>query len=197
MQEYRETVVETEQSAPVNSGPGYMTLAQQYGLDDMEIGDAEAHHQATVEDEYRSYITAPLSSRTTDIIKFWEVSIITMDSSDIQCLDFQVNGSTFPTLFKMAMDYLPIQASAVPCERVFSSSAETDTSKRNRIGSLLMEALQMLKFHLKKERLNFTEFWKTQETEMTEDDPEVDLLNNLLRGNVQDAFDGIMKCIND
>ncbi len=27
----------------------------------------------------------------------------------------------------MAMDYLPIQASAVPCERVFSSSAETNT----------------------------------------------------------------------
>jgi hypothetical protein len=54
------------------------------------------------------------------------------------------------------MDYLPIQASAVPCERVFSSSAETDTKKRNRIGPELMEALQVLKFALKKSRLNFT-----------------------------------------
>ena len=26
----------------------------------------------------------------------------------------------------MAMDYLPIQASAVPCEHIFSSSSETD-----------------------------------------------------------------------
>jgi hAT family C-terminal dimerisation region len=55
------------------------------------------------------------------------------------------------------MDYLPIQASAVPCERVFSSSAETDTKKRNRIKPELMEALQILKFALKKERLNFTD----------------------------------------
>jgi hypothetical protein len=54
------------------------------------------------------------------------------------------------------MDYLPIQASAVPCERVFSSSAETDTKKRNRIKPELMEALQVLKFALKKSRLNFT-----------------------------------------
>ena len=54
------------------------------------------------------------------------------------------------------MDYLPVQASAVPCEWVFSSSAETDTKKRNRIKLELMEALQILKFALKKERLNFT-----------------------------------------
>jgi hypothetical protein len=54
------------------------------------------------------------------------------------------------------MDYLPIQASAVPCERVFSSSAETDTKKRNRIRPELMEALQVLKYFLKKSRLNFT-----------------------------------------
>jgi hypothetical protein len=54
------------------------------------------------------------------------------------------------------MDYLPVQASAVPCERVFSSSAETDTKKRNRIKPELMEALQILKYALKKERLDFT-----------------------------------------
>jgi hypothetical protein len=46
----------------------------------------------------------------------------------------------------MALVFLPIQASAVPSERVFSLSAETDTSKRNRISPALMEALQMLKF---------------------------------------------------
>ena len=54
------------------------------------------------------------------------------------------------------MDYLPIQASAVPCERIFSSSAEADTKKRNRIKPELMEALQILKFSLKKARLDFT-----------------------------------------
>jgi len=54
------------------------------------------------------------------------------------------------------MDYLPIQASSVPCEHVFSSAGETDTKKRNRLAAPLMEALQILKFIYKKDRLNFT-----------------------------------------
>ena len=57
----------------------------------------------------------------------------------------------------MAMDYLPIQATSVPCERIFSSSAETDTKRRNRINPILMEALQMEKLFHKKRRLAFTE----------------------------------------
>ena len=54
---------------------------------------------------------------------------------------------TFPTIFHIVMDYFPIQASAAPCERVFSSSAETDTKKQNKISLALMEALQVLKVH--------------------------------------------------
>ena len=80
----------------------------------------------------------------------------------------------------MAMDYLPIQASAVPSERIFSSSAETGTKRRNRISPLLMEALQMLKFHLKKERLNFTAGWITSEKDLVDDEPKEDLLQKLL-----------------
>lgn len=66
----------------------------------------------------------------------------------------------------MAMDYLPVQATSVPCERVFSSAKETDTAKRNRISPVLMEALQLLKFALKKEHLNFTKGWSTSEAAM-------------------------------
>jgi hypothetical protein len=97
----------------------------------------------------------------------------------------------------MAMDYLPIQASSVPCERIFSSSAETDTKKRNRINPLLMETLQMLKFHLKKERLNFTDAWITPETYMLQDEPDEDLLH-LLQGSaaeVRAGLDNIMESI--
>src|SRR6266581_1081419 len=78
----------------------------------------------------------------------------------------QINKAEFPTLFSIAMDYLPIQASSVPCERVFSSAKETDTLKRNRIHPVLMEALQTLKFSLKKERFNFTSGWQTALSDM-------------------------------
>lgn len=71
------------------------------------------------------------------------------------------------------MDYLPIQASAVPCERVFSSSAETDTKRRNRIGPTLMEALQMLKFQQKKKRLDFTRGWVPDFALLVQDDPDI------------------------
>ena len=81
----------------------------------------------------------------------------------------QMNRNEFPTLFKIAMDYLPIQASSVPCERIFSSAKETDTTRRNRIRPVLMEALQTLKFSLKKDRqcFSFMKGWKTAEAEMT------------------------------
>jgi hypothetical protein len=56
------------------------------------------------------------------------------------------------------MDVIPIQASAVPCERVFSSGKLTITPQRNRISAELMEALQVLKFSIKHGRsLDFME----------------------------------------
>jgi len=65
------------------------------------------------------------------------------------------------------MDYLPIQATSVPCERVFSSAKDTDIAKRNRVSPFLMEALQILKHLLKKERLNFMKGWSTSEAAMS------------------------------
>lgn len=82
------------------------------------------------------------------------------------------------------MDFLPIQASSVPCERVFSSSSETDTKKRNRLKPEFMEALQILKYSLKKKRLSFTEGLVTPEDSLTGLDPGVkgrDLLVEFLR----------------
>ena len=78
----------------------------------------------------------------------------------------QINKAEFPTLFGIALDYLPIQASSVPGERVFSSAKETDTQKRNRIHPVLMEALQTLKFSFKKEQFDFTGGWQTSLSKM-------------------------------
>lgn len=53
------------------------------------------------------------------------------------------------------MDVLPAQASAVACERVFSSSKETCTLKRSNLGEDTIEALQVLKFSIKQQRISF------------------------------------------
>ena len=100
-----------------------------------------------------------------------------------------------PTFFEIALDYLPIQASSVPSERVFSSSAETDTKKRNRINPELMEALQMLKFALKQSRLNFTQHWLTLESMLREREPEHgrDLLADLLGLDSEDIINRIIQ----
>ena len=95
------------------------------------------------------------------------------------------------------MDYLPVQATSVPCERVFSSAKETDTAKRNRIKSTVMEALQLFKFSIKKERLDFMAGWATPESAMTEGSrPEKDPLTSLLAAVEEDseaALDNILK----
>jgi len=56
------------------------------------------------------------------------------------------------------MDIIPIQASSVPWERVFSSGKETLSARRNALALSLMEALQLLKFATKQGReLSFIE----------------------------------------
>jgi len=66
----------------------------------------------------------------------------------------------------MALDYLPVEASSVPSEHVFLSSAETDMKRCNWIHPVLMEALQMLKFLLKQQQLNFMKGWAVTEDEL-------------------------------
>ncbi|KIK14997.1 hypothetical protein PISMIDRAFT_72855, partial [Pisolithus microcarpus 441] len=130
-------------------------LAQQFNICDMALGGPRPTEQQSVREEYQLYIDGGYVPETTDPLKFWEV-----------------NRMRFPTLFAIAMDYLPIQASSVPCKRVFSSSAETDTKKRNQIGPILMEALQMLKYHLKQEQLDFMVNWTVSPESLVEDEPE-------------------------
>ena len=86
----------------------------------------------------------------------------------------------YPTLFEIAMDYLLIQVSAVPCEWAFSSGAETLTARCNRIKPALMEVLQMLKFALKKRCLNFTENLLTSEQVMDDKEDDNDPLQRLV-----------------
>src|ERR1700678_653828 len=109
-----------------------------------------------------------------------------------------MNEYTFPTLFVIAIDYLQIQASSVPSERVFSFSSETDTVRRNRINPVLMEAIQMLKYGLKKARLDFTKGWVTDEALMGDpEEGDEDLLAALLGDNQADALDSLLDALGD
>ena len=73
----------------------------------------------------------------------------------------------------MALDYLLIQASSVPCERAFSSSGETDTNKRNRLDHDFFESLQILKFGFKKEQLTFMSELLTDIEDLTGVNPDL------------------------
>jgi len=55
----------------------------------------------------------------------------------------------------------------------------------------------MLKFHLRKERLNFTADWATPDKQMVGDDPDADLLAKLLGADYQDHLDQIIQSIDN
>jgi hAT family C-terminal dimerisation region len=61
----------------------------------------------------------------------------------------------YPRLFAIAMTVLAVPATSVPSERVFSSSAQTDTPRRNKLSPVTMEALQVLKFNCRNGVLDF------------------------------------------
>jgi hypothetical protein len=110
----------------------------------------------------------------------------------------QANKTEFPTLFSIAMDYLPVQATSVPCERVFSSAKDTDTAKRNRISPVLMEALQMLKYSLKKERLNFMKGWSTSdEAAVSAGSKATGDLGHLFMDDPDTALDALLKSLSN
>ncbi|TFY52012.1 hypothetical protein EVJ58_g10253 [Rhodofomes roseus] len=95
----------------------------------------------TVEEEYSIWAAHGAEPEHGDALAYWRNKTV---------------QTTFPVLFRIAMDYLPIQSTSVPSERAFSSSAETDTPRRNRMGPKLMEATQVSKYLVKRDRLSFT-----------------------------------------
>ena len=86
----------------------------------------------------------------------------------------------YPLLWKIALDILPAQASAVPCERVFSSSKETDTLRRSNLSLIVMEILQILKFIFRNDCLSFNENLVCTEEELSVIDVSVEAIEELL-----------------
>lgn len=160
--------------------------------------EAAASSITSVEEEFRQYSTSMLPVLgSIESLKFWQVRIGLHFRLQYIILKFdfsQANECVFPTLFAMAMDYLPIQSSSVPCERAFSSSAETDTKKRNRIHPALMEVLQLLKYAYKmKGALDFTQGILTNEAHLAPSDG--DLLADLAMESNPRALDSVLSTV--
>ncbi|KDQ51398.1 hypothetical protein JAAARDRAFT_185205 [Jaapia argillacea MUCL 33604] len=115
----------------------------------LEESDREAAERAaderdriTVDQELRRYLDSPTISGPAlehfNLVSFW-----------------QGHSHLFPILYRVALDVLPAQASAVCCERIFSSSKETITARRSKLSSTMLEILQFLKYIFRQERLSF------------------------------------------
>ena len=57
-----------------NQAPSLDSLMRDYGLtNEMDISTRENANEQTIEQEFQSFVTAPLSPKGTSILKFWEV----------------------------------------------------------------------------------------------------------------------------
>ncbi|EAU93647.2 hypothetical protein CC1G_02877 [Coprinopsis cinerea okayama7 len=128
----------------------------------------EAEDRRAVEEELKAYLEEPgpigdEAIANFDLVAYW-----------------QSKRYIFPTIYRVALDIMSSQASAVPCERVFSSGKETDTMRRAGLSPAMMEVLQILKFNLKSERMSFEDQWVTREEELRVIDIDPDVLVELL-----------------
>jgi len=85
MAEYRKrakdtgTVSSTLPNLTATLAPAYTSLAEEYGLTDMQFATLEDVEGQTLEQEYQSYVTG-LSKPGTDMLKFWEVGNLSITS---------------------------------------------------------------------------------------------------------------------
>ena len=110
-----------------NSSQANIQYGSSYLLESVQSFRQEAKAIGNPQDELELYLNCG-PEVTTNVIAWWG------------CQD-----SRYPTLRRMARDYLAIQGSATPSECAFSSGGITDTAHRNRLSPNLFEALQILK----------------------------------------------------
>jgi hAT family C-terminal dimerisation region len=85
------------------------------------------------------------------------------------------------------LDVLPVPASSVPCERLFSAAKEVADDRRSRLGSKKFEELQVMKFAWHNDIPDLA-VWNSKDVE------EIDTMEYkglLLDDNWQAEFDGL------
>ena len=148
---------------------------------DRDAADA-ARDLTAVKSEIYRWKQAPLRTMDEkfDLVCFWEVNhplkhaLLTTDALQ------QAIETEFPLMFKVALDILPVQASSVSCERIFSSSKETCALRRNLLSPALLEVLQVLKHIYKQGRLDFTSHLITTEEDYSIERVTEEAINELV-----------------
>ena len=84
----------------------------------------------------------------------------------------QNNGESYPTLRRIAIDYLACQASSVPCEGLFSAGGEIATKRRSQLGEVRFEKLVMMKFRWRN-NIGDLAAWNSTKVEEVEEDHEM------------------------
>jgi hypothetical protein len=105
----------------------------------------------------------------------------------------------FPLLYRVALDVLPAQASAVSSERVFSSSKETDTLRRSSLSPQKIEELQILKFVYRaeqQEQVDLCEGLVADKAEISVIDVDPAFVDDLLaQGKINNLVELIGHCV--
>ncbi len=139
MAEYWNNRPEVAKSAVNNDLEPSTSSTWLQGKSDSLLSEYDRHRQTLISQEADEEWTSELRrylkvvpadvTRATDIVKWW---------SD--------HAKVYPTLARIALDILPMQASSVPCERVFSAAKLVATDHRARLSPVVFEELQVLKF---------------------------------------------------
>jgi hypothetical protein len=102
----------------------------------------------------------------------------------------QESERVYPLVYNVALDILPVQASAVPCERIFSSSKETCALRRSLLSAPMLEVLQVLKHLYKQDRLDFASHWVSKEEDYSIEQATEAAINELvLAGKCEELLD--------
>ncbi|KAF8670440.1 hAT family C-terminal dimerization region [Rhizoctonia solani] len=101
--------------------------------------EVEKRNQQIVQEEYQRYLDKPFVGQETmgslDLVEYW--------------INHQY---TYPILYQMAMNVLPVQALSVLSEQVFLLSKLTVTAQRTRPSAPNVEYMQVLKHTLRRRR---------------------------------------------
>ncbi|KAG8978537.1 hypothetical protein FRB93_011038 [Tulasnella sp. JGI-2019a] len=143
--------------------------------------------EAELDEEDQQIVTAELSAYIANMV-------LRKGETTEQILSYWMDNQVhFPLLASIALDVLPVQASSIPCERVFTSNKETTTMHCANLSPSLMSALQELKFQYKQDWLNFVSHLTAKCKDFEADKITPEVVNELLQQGRLDELEDLLQ----